>query len=100
MQRVVLHRLAAGQKQGGPRQGNDLCMGPAILLHVRRQAGMIMVKATVHHGQQFFGRLDAAVSNDLLKQGIPQVEQTGGEMHRVAKTHLEFLVDGLDGGAP
>ena len=100
MQGVVLHRLATGQKQGGPRQGNDLGVGTAILLQVRRQVWMIMVKAAVHHGQQFFGQLAAAVSNDLVEQGIPQIEQTTGEMYRVAKTYLEFLVDGLDGSTP
>jgi len=35
-----------------------------------------------------------------VEQGIPQIEQTTGEMYRVAKTHLEFLVDGLDGSTP
>ena len=88
-----------GKSRGAPAQGDDLGVFPAILFDVRQQAGMMPVEAPVHHGQHLFGQVAAAGPDDLMKQGIPQVEQTRGEMHRVAKAYLEILLDGLDGGA-
>lgn len=60
---------------------------------------MMSEEATVHHGQHLFGQITASVPDDVGKQGIPQVEQTFSEMHRVTKAYLEILVDGLDVGA-
>jgi hypothetical protein len=61
---------------------------------------MMPAEAAVHHGQHFLGQIIAVISNDLMKQGIPQVEQTLGEMHRITKAYLEVLLDSLDGGSP
>ena len=74
VQGVVLHRFAPGQKQGGAGQGDAVGMFPAILFEVRQQAGMMPVKAPIHHGQHLFGQVAAAGPDDLMKQGILQVE--------------------------
>ena len=75
-------------------------MFPAVVFDILQQLGVMPVEAPVHHGQHLLGQVDAVGPDDVFKQRILQVEQTPGEMHRVAKAHLEILLDGLDGGAP
>jgi hypothetical protein len=97
LERVVLHRLAAGQEQRGAGQDYGFSMLPAIAFHFLQQVGVMPIEAAVHHNQHLFGQVAAAVPGYLLKQGIVRIEETAGKMHRISEAHLKFLLNGFHG---